>query len=324
LCWWYGFGVTEVGDVADDGVRVALAADDNYVRPLCVAARSVVANLSPDRSLTIHVLDTGISAENQARVRSSLASPRVTIEWVDDLHRAVSDLPTYGFFSTAAYSRLLLPQLLPDSVDRVVYLDCDTLTRRCLSGLYDLPLEDGVAALGVPDMGAPFVSCPWGLALWYETGRKADEFNFNSGVLLINLRMWREEGIADDAFDYVRSDRHQYNLDQEAINAIAGTRIKAIDPRWNQQGELYHQQSELALPYTREVLESVRRDPWIIHYSNVDKPWHFGSTHPWVSEWYRYLDQTEWSGWRPSAPPMPVRVLRQVARVGRKLATRFS
>ena len=76
--------------------------------------------------------------------------------------------------------------------------------------------------------------------------------------MLINLELWRRDNIGEEAIDYVRSGRHQYNLDQEAINAVMGTRIGVIDPLWNQQGEL-PAECELALPYSREVIKSLKR-----------------------------------------------------------------
>jgi lipopolysaccharide biosynthesis glycosyltransferase len=303
-------------------VRVVLAADDNYARPLAVVGRSVIANLDGDRPLEIYVLDNGITELNRRTVMSSLRDRRVEVVWIEDVAKTIADFPTYGFFTTAAYARLLIPDLLPTSVDRVIYLDCDVLVRRSLAALYDLPMGD-FAALAVPDMGAPFVACPWGLALWFENGRRAEEFNFNSGVMLINLELWRREGIGETAVDYVRSGKHQYNLDQEALNAVIGTRIGAIDPLWNQQGELFQRECELALPYSREVVQSLKDDPWIIHYSNVDKPWMRDSTHPWTHEWFVYLDQTAFAGWRPPALAGFAKVARGVERAGKKLAHRF-
>jgi lipopolysaccharide biosynthesis glycosyltransferase len=207
-----------------------------------------------------------------------------------------------GWFTTATYARLLIPELLPESVSKALYMDCDLVARRCVGGLFDLPLE-GRAALAVPDQGAAYVCCPWGLAHWYESGRAPSDFNFNAGVMLMDLELWRREKIGRQALEYVQSPRHQLNQDQEALNAIIGTRIGAVDPHWNQQGELFQKPAAIVLPYSRELVQSVVDDPWIIHYSLGTKPWHHGCEHPWVPEWFRYLDETVFKGWRPPAPP---------------------
>lgn len=309
-------------DVHERPVRVVLGADDNYARPLAVTGRSVIANLEPDRRLTIYVLDSGISAQLRDLVRSSFDDPRVEVVWSEDMSKVVAGLPTYGFFTTAAYLRLLIPTLLPATVDRVIYLDCDVVVRRSLAALYDMPI-DGRAALAVPDMGAPFVSCPWGLASWFDNGRRADEYNFNTGVMLMDLDRWRDDRIGDMALDYLRSDRYKYNVDQEALNAVIGDRIGSIDPHWNQQGELYQRECELALPYPREVVQSLKEDPWIVHFSSVDKPWNHGTQHPWAGDWYTYLDQSAFAGWRPPEPSRIAKLARTAEQLGRKAARRF-
>ena len=95
-----------------------------------------------------------------------------------------------------------------------------------------------------------------------------------------------------------------------------GTRIGAIDPTWNQQGELYDRPCELALPYSSEVLAKLKTDPSIIHFSSVDKPWHYGSSHPFAQEWMDVVDDTAFAGWRPKRPSVPVRIATGVENVG--------
>ena len=123
--------------------------------------------------------------------------------------------------------------------------------------------------------------------------------------------------------EYMRDGRHQYNLDQEAINAVMGTRIGAIDPTWNQQGELYDRPCELALPYSSEMIAKLKTDPSIIHFSSVDKPWHYGSSHPFAQEWMDVVDDTAFAGWRPKRPSVPVRIATGVETLGRKSARVF-
>lgn len=280
--------------------NVVLAADDKFARALAVAARSVVTNLSKGRTLDLYILDMGIAPENRRAIEASLQEPNVRTIWVDSARDAVAGLPTMAWFTTATYARLLIPDLLPESVDKALYLDCDVIVRRCVGELYDADMT-GLMGLAVPDMGAPYVPCAYGLAYWYESGRSAADFNFNAGVMMMNLQGWRQEQIGRQALEYVRSDRHQLNQDQEALNAIAGNRIGAVDPRWNMQGEIFDKHYAIALPYPRELVQQMLKDPWIIHYSTGVKPWMYNSWHPWRGEWIKYVDQTAYKGWRPPA-----------------------
>jgi lipopolysaccharide biosynthesis glycosyltransferase len=94
-----------------------------------------------------------------------------------------------------------------------------------------------------------------------------------------------------------------------------------VDPRWNQQGELFQSAPAAVQPYSQETVDKVRKDPWVIHYSTGDKPWKFGCAHPWVDEWFANLDQTEFKGWRPAGPTKAEMLLHR-ARSAAKLASR--
>lgn len=290
-------------------VRVAFATDDGYARPLAVAGGSVIRHLGKDRTLELYVLDMGISKRNRRKIEQSFARPGVNVSWITGTPKAFIGLPPGGpWLTSSTYARLLLPDLLPAHVDRVLYLDCDLVVRRCIGELYDLEFDDAVA-LAVQAMGTPFVCSLWGVGGWFESGRAASDINFNAGVMLMDLRAWRREQIGQIALDYARAcdPDHPLVADQEALNATFGLRIRSIDPRWNQQSELFSNAHASLLPYSRERLDILRSDPWVVHYSQASKPWQGDCSHPWRSEWYSNLDETAYRGWRPPWLPTAVR-----------------
>jgi lipopolysaccharide biosynthesis glycosyltransferase len=294
-------------------VRVAFASDDGYARPLAVAGRSVIRHLGTDRNLELYLLDMGISELNRRKIEESFAGPQVKVNWITGTPEAVAGLPSGGpWLTSSAYARLLLPDLLPADVDRVLYLDCDLVVRRCVGELYDLEL-DGAIALAVLDMGSPFVCSLWGLGGWFESGRAASDPNFNTGVMLMDLAAWRREQIGQTVLEYARTcdPDHPLVVDQESLNATFGLRIRSIDPRWNQQSELFSNAHASLLPYPRERVNALRKDSWVIHYSLASKPWQSDCSHPWVNEWYRNLDETAYRGWRP---PWLIPTVRQSGR----------
>jgi lipopolysaccharide biosynthesis glycosyltransferase len=271
------------------------------------------------RDLELYLIDMGITDANRTAIEASLKLPGTTVVWVHGAQEAVRGLPTFGWFTTAAYARVLIPDLLPPHVDRVIYLDSDIVVRKSVDVLFDSALEDHLA-LGVPDQGAPYVSNSWGLAHWYELGRDASDFNFNTGVMVMDVEGWRRESVGRRVLEYVRSDKFWRNVDQEAINAVVGTRYGMIDPHWNQQSELYVEECAVVLPYTREAVAALKRDPWIIHYTLPTKPWMRKCTHPWVGEWFHHLDQTAYAGWRPPQPSYRYRSFVKARQIGERVA----
>jgi len=281
-------------------IATVLAADDRFSRPLAATVRSIVSQLRPGRGMDMYLCDMGITPQNREEIASAAAHPDVQLHWVTTLGEKVAHLPeVVPGISRAAYARLFIPSVLPSGIDRALYLDSDLIARRCIGELFDSPIGK-FAALGVADAGSPYVSSLYGVPYWSRYGRRADDINFNSGVLLLNLTAWREEDITGEAVEYLTDGRHQFLVDQEAINAVLPGRIGQVDPRWNVQTEHFQPQHQGALPFDEEQLAELIKDPWIVHYTTAVKAWSYECTHPFRDEWFASLDQTPYRGWRPS------------------------
>jgi lipopolysaccharide biosynthesis glycosyltransferase len=296
-----------------------LAGDDQYAQPLAVAAKAVLM-FQPD--VEIYVLDMGFTAENRQKVEASLDTSHARTVWVETLQDRVSDLPnTWASITRAGYARLFIPEIVQS--ERAIYLDCDVMARRSVDDLYNAEM-DGNVALATYDVQSPFV--PFGVPDWYESGRAAGDPNFNSGVMLMDLDAWRGENATTKLLEYL-SGRHLRAQDQEAINAVLGARIGLMDPRWNQQAEIfwkgYEHAYERFLPFRPDELSLVRADPWLVHFSNQPKPWQVGCEHPRLEEWRSVRDTTAFAGQRPVAPPQHVlrKIGRPVVRFARRLAS---
>lgn len=306
-----------------DQVTVVLAADDRYARQLATAARSVIDRLRPARHLQLCVLDMGIDAGNRRLMEATFDDARVDVIWVEDLVDRVDHLPnTWTNITRATYGRLYIPEVLPDTVHRALYLDCDVIARRCVGDLFFSDM-DGNAAIAVPDAQSPFVSSTYAVPLWFDAGRAPGELNFNAGVMLMDLDAWRAHGVTAAALEYLTDGRHHFAQDQEAINVVLAGRIGAMDPRWNQQSEIFWNPFAVIQPYGRDVVTRLCEDPWIIHFANRPKPWGFGCEHPRVDEWFAALDQTAFAGWRPSGPTRVQRFVKKgingARRAGRRV-----
>lgn len=283
----------------DSRIVAVLGADDRFSRPLAATVRSILAHLTPGRELDLYLCDMGITPRNRELIETVTRHPDVRTRWIDSLSAEVGHLPeTWPGITRAAYARLFIPAFLPAET-KALYLDCDLIVRRCVGELYDTEMGD-YAAMGVADAASPFVCSPYGVPFWARYGREAGETNFNSGVLLMNLPVWREDDIAGAAFKYLTSERHQGMVDQEAINAVLPGRIGTVDPRWNQQTEHFVPRFQATLPYPEELFQELLENPWIVHYTTNSKAWSYTSRHPFRDEWFAHLDQTPYAGWRPS------------------------
>lgn len=291
------------GNEKSTRIHIAAACDEAYAMPLAVMLRSLADNLGTGRSVVVHIMFDTLSPETRARLQASAPTDRLQIQWTSINHTGITSaftpLRAYDHISPASYFRLLLPDVLPLELQRVIYLDCDLVVSADIGMLWDLDL-DGHYAAAVPELteDSHLVSSPQGIRLWRELGLSADLEQFNSGVLLINLDKWRTEFIRQRALIYLEqaADWLRWH-DQEALNAIFAGDWLRLDAHWN-----------LTMRWLMENVPVTYQPPCIIHYHSAEKPWHTGYPFAFRDLFLDYLDRTAWAGWRPEHPPLaPIR-----------------
>lgn len=298
------------------------AADDHYAKPLTVTLHSAASRLGPGRQLKVILLDGGLREESWAGLKESLADLPVEVRMVRPDPSQVEDLVTSHHITHTAYFRLLAAELLPDWLDRVIYLDSDVLVRDDLGELWERPL-DGNYCLAVPDIACPWVDARYGggnrrranpylaaispIPNWRELGLRGDAGYFNSGVMVLNLRRWREESIASRLLDCLRRNRrHVWCWDQYALNVVFSGQWGALPGRWNQGAHLFEYPGPAFSPIAVDEYLEMRDRPAITHFTTEWKPWHARPAHPHAADFFEELDRTAWRGWRPD--PQPFRV----------------
>jgi lipopolysaccharide biosynthesis glycosyltransferase len=283
-------------------VSVALAADRAFCRQIAVVLAGV-SRLTQNTSIRVFVLHDGYDDELIGRVAKSVRAD-VELCWIDARSAAVDAALLPAYLPSAAVYRLRVEELLPRSVERLIYLDADMAVRESLSGLWAHDLGDHLLA-AVRDPVAPWAASPRALD-WQQFGLAPETPYFNSGVMLIPLGRWREENVSRRALELLRRHRLKH-ADQCALNILAAGNWMMLSPSWNLQGGHLTGAGSLAwVTEAREVLEEAQRAPAIIHYNHSDwkPPWDAESTHPHRAAWYEDLDRTGWAGWRPRGSDM--------------------
>jgi hypothetical protein len=194
-------------------------------------------------------------------------------------------------------------------MDRVLDLDSDMVVCADLAPLWDTDIATvDFAAAPERNTAARHASVVRGIRFHRELGMAPDHPAFNVGVLLINLRRWRETHLACRVFTCLRSlDRDVGWYEQDALNVVANGNYLELDSRWN-------------LP-PRAAPPGSDPPASILHYVTADKPWHWDYAGPHQGWFFEALDRTAWTGWRPSRPRFG-RARRAGARVGKALRKR--
>ncbi|MDY7008253.1 MAG: glycosyltransferase family 8 protein [Cyanobacteriota bacterium] len=287
-------------------IIVVLAADNKYAIPLTVTLYSLLSHLHSEQPIVLYVIDGGIKWWNKIKIKVSLskAHNNFKLEWLKPslLENQINTLKFSGHLSAkAVYFRLLIPYLLDEKIDKVIYLDSDLLIQKDLTQLWNIDIQDK-DILAVQDTGIPYVSSPNGLIKYKEFGLKENDKYFNSGVLVINLDKWRSDNLSEEVIKFTQTNRESIRwADQDGLNAILVNKWGQLDPRWNQVSAIHKYSCWEESPFTEEVYNNSLNDPYIIHFSSQIKPWHFKVTYkcPYEDLFFEYLDRTAWKGWRP-------------------------
>ncbi len=263
-------------------IAIAVAADEGYAQHLAAALVSVAVHLPPSARACFYIIDGGLSKTSRELLEATISSHRVRIRWVGMSPRLLNGMSAGGHLSSATYCKILVPELLRRySIDKVLYLDCDVIVLGDLTPIWQEDLR-GYALAAIEDIG--------GKCRKKALAIPSASPYFNAGVLLFNLRRWREEHLTDRVMAYAaeHGERLMFH-DQDALNAVLHGQWLELPPEWNLQ-------SNMLAASLRKVGPA---GPIVVHYTGASKPWHYDNVHPYRSEYYRYLNMTAWRRYRP-------------------------
>ena len=281
----------------NEPIVLVCAADDNYSMPLAATLHSAIVNLKSDRNMTLFVIDGGISRANKRKILQTIRSPRVSLSWLQPKKALFKNVPTSQSITIAAYYRLVIPAILPQHLTKAIYLDSDLIVRGNLEELWNIDIEENYL-LAVQDMGTPYVSSSRGLMNYEMLGIPADYKYFNSGVLVMNLKKWREDSISKKVFEYLDQNKEYVRWhDQDGLNAILAGKWGELDPRWNQLPYIFRYSSWSESYFPEDVYNGLIHDPHIVHFSTRDKPWKGDCNHPQKDLFFENIDMKIWSEW---------------------------
>lgn len=307
-------GTQEKGELF---VHVSMAVDTGFELPLLAAVTSLADTHEP-RQCRVSILYRGLRPAFRKSLSDEL-NGRLDIDWIEIPARLVDGAHFPDFVSSATLFRLLLPELLPAHVTRTIYVDADTILTSSFAELWTLDIGESLVA-AVRDANNPWAAGPLGTD-WEGLGLAPDQPYFNAGCLVIQLDKWREHSVGARAMDLLRRAKLRWG-DQDALNVVLAGAWHELSRRWNLQTADVRKYSA-AWALWRDDVERAVASPALIHYTERDKPWMVGSTHPLRSNWYDTLDRTSMKGWRPGGSSRHVysRVCRRMFRAASVLIT---
>ncbi len=266
-------------------MNIFFASDNKFVQHLCVSIASILYNAASTDEFIFYILDSNISEKNKQKIMKLKSIKNFEIEFIKVSDEMFKDCPITkdcSHITKQTYYRYIIPIIKPE-LDKCLYLDCDIVVEDSLSSLWQKDIEDYYVA-AVEE-------------LHYETSIDAKRLNldtmFNAGILLINLKKWKEQNITNQLFKNTAELSKLNKLrwqDQDVLNYTFKNQVLFVEPKYNLQCNAYY--DGWLNKYTQEELESAKIAPVIIHYNSCYKPWSNQCKHPLWKRYYNYLKIT--------------------------------
>lgn len=276
---------------------VAYGADDNYAKILGISMLSLFQSNKDFNEIVVYIMDCKISDINKEKLI------KIADEYNRKLYFASMEDSISGLnlnmgarkIAIASYSRLFLSSVIPDTYNKVLYLDCDTIVRGNLSKLWDVDLTDYMAAGVLDTVERHFLR---------KIGLSQSDLYVNAGILLINLTKWRNENIEQQFLNFI--EKFEGNVphhDQGTINAVCNKKILIISPEYNVTSNIYTFSAKtikriyfMNKYYSQKKLDDAKNNPAILHYTTglVGRPWEKNCTHPMKEEFIKVAEKSPW------------------------------
>ena len=307
--------------MAKQKMHIVACFDHGFVMPTGVMIYSVCVN-NPDVDIDFHlVVDESVTEKDRQGLMSTVSrfSGKQVILY-ETSSQQYNNLPFYNNdrMTRATYYRLFLTEILPDSVDKVLYIDGDCIVRRSLLPLWNTDLENYA-------IGAAYVKVLKGNE-YYERLAYPPRFGyFNSGVLLVNMTYWRRHNLVSVFANYIETHKDRIKWwDQDVQNAVLYDKKKAIPLKYNMQTDCLYKDQTWGPWHSEDEIAEAINDPVIIHYIFKNKPWasYSRNPHPYRSSFLKYQKQTVWRGCRTGKLTLRKRVRVFIGDSLRKLGVR--
>lgn len=274
-------------------LNVAYSSDDNYAKYMGISILSLLENNKDDfEKINIYIIDNNISKNNKEKLMEIISNYNACIIYLE-FNKLATNLKTDNKFFISSFGRIFLSNI--EEIDKIVYLDCDSMITSSLMDLWNINIDNYYLA-GVQDTVFKYYITSIGLK---------ENFRYiNAGFLLINLRKWRKDDITTKCIEFIDSFNGSVpHHDQGTINAVCNKKIYLLPPKYNMQSPMFlytanqiKKINEYEFYYEQAELEDGRKNPIFVHFTAgfYNRPWFSNCTHPLKERYLEYYNKSPW------------------------------
>ena len=276
---------------------VVYSSDNNYAQHTGVSILSLLENNRHFESINIYIIDNAIGNDNKQRLNEIVKSYNREVTFIDfSKYESLLKLNMQWNISISAYARLFISSMIPKTVDKILYFDCDTVIVDKLDELWNTNMDNYYVA-GVADTVSSTTKAAVGI-------NSKDNY-INSGILLINLKKWHEDNIQDKFIKFI--DKYNGSVthhDQGVINGVLYKNSRVLSPKFNLMTVYYTMKREDIISYygidgefyNELDIKEALKNTVCIHFTQgfTTRPWFKGCKHPLKDIYLGYLKGSPW------------------------------
>ena len=266
-----------------------MSLNNNYTYPIMVSITSILLNSKKTTFINFHFLiGEDVTVENINKIASLKQINNNSNFYFHNVKNNFKGWKTdRKDLTVATFYRILLPNIIKN-IEKIIYLDGDTLTYGDLTEMYNLDMKN----------------------LFFRGIRQKineEEVIYTNisryicaGVMVMNLKLLRENNAFDKfkKYYYYLANKGIYHHDQEIINAIFTDKIGFLPPKYGmfQMNEYYMKRYKKIKPivYNKFQLINANKRPIIRHIWGKlpSKPWLVEGEYKIKNEWNYYAKKT--------------------------------
>lgn len=247
-------------------VCVVTAMDEGYLIQTEVMLVSLDSTYSGKEKLEIRVLISPSLLDYEFKYDFNVINVKlVPVTQVEDPEVETAMVETYKFLrlTSASMYRYFMADQLPE-FDKAVYLDADIILNKDITPLLEYELSTPIAALHEVQL------------VFNDNPQYRDTAYFNSGVMVVDLKFWRDKDISTKLLKQTETMSHWTGSgDQDVLNVL-------FKGKWTPL--------PLSFNYMVNVYKTVDiKEPLVIHWAGKTKPWLSNSPEDkWKQLWKQY------------------------------------
>lgn len=280
---------------------ILYSSSDSYAFLTGISILSLLENNKACYSIHIYIMDNHISQENKAKLTKVVNHYGRQLSFVvmPDMKELTGQEIDTRRWNISTFGRLYMAGVLPQTVHKVLNIDCDTIIVDSIEPLWDMDMTGKVFGGMLECINNRYRR---------NVGKYNGDYYMNGGIVFLNLDEVRTGDYERKFTDYIiKYGSSLAYLDQDVLNGVVEQdKMLVLPMRYNVLSIYYYatyeqvqriRRSKNAF-YSKDEYNQAVKNPGLVHFTTcfLDglRPWIQGNQHPYLKQFLAYKEISPW------------------------------